>query len=102
MVCCTQHTRCYGICRVNRLGFQTDAIASEEVEQILKHMGMVEPKPKIEFDVKESVRIKVGPFANFVGSVEEILVEKSKLKVHVNMFGRETPLELDYTQVEKI
>ncbi|KAJ3196871.1 hypothetical protein HK101_007369 [Irineochytrium annulatum] len=73
-----------------------------EVEQILKHMGMVEPKPKIEFDIKESVRIKVGPFANFVGSVEEILVDKSKLKVHVNMFGRETPLELEYTQVEKI
>jgi transcriptional antiterminator NusG len=65
-------------------------------------MGMEEPKPKIEFDIKESVRIKVGPFANFVGSVEEILAEKSKLKVHVNMFGRETPLELDYTQVEKI
>ncbi len=48
------------------------------------------------------MRIKVGPFANFVGTVEEILLEKSKLKVHVNMFGRETPLELDYTQVEKI
>ena len=61
-----------------------------------------EPKPKIEFDLKETVRVKVGPFANFVGSVEEILLDKSKLKVHVNMFGRETPLELDYTQVEKI
>ncbi|MDP4095965.1 transcription termination/antitermination protein NusG [Paenibacillus sp. P96] len=83
-------------------GSKPTPLLPEEVEQILKHMGMVEPKPKIEFDVKESVRIKVGPFANFVGSVEEILAEKSKLKVHVNMFGRETPLELDYTQVEKI
>jgi len=83
-------------------GSKPTALLPEEVEQILKHMGMDEPKETIEFDVKESVRIKVGPFANFVGSVEEILVEKSKLRVHVNMFGRETPLELDYTQVEKI
>ncbi|NMM55365.1 transcription termination/antitermination protein NusG [Paenibacillus aquistagni] len=74
----------------------------EEVEQILKTMGMEEPRPSVEFDLKESVRIKVGPFANFVGTVEEIVTEKQKLKVHVNMFGRETPLELDYHQVEKI
>ena len=56
----------------------------------------------MEFELKESVRIKVGPFANFVGSIEEIVADKYKLKVHVNMFGRETPLELDYDQVEKI
>jgi transcriptional antiterminator NusG len=65
-------------------------------------MGMDEPKPVIDFELKENVRVKVGPFANFVGSVEEILLDKSKLKVHVNMFGRETPVELDFTQVEKI
>lgn len=74
----------------------------EEVELILRQMGMEEPKPKVDFELKESVRIKVGPFANFVGTVEEILLDKAKLKVHVNMFGRETPLELDYHQVEKI
>ncbi|BFH16989.1 transcription termination/antitermination protein NusG [Paenibacillus melissococcoides] len=74
----------------------------EEVDQILRQMGMEEPKPKVDFELKESVRIKVGPFANFVGTVEEILLDKAKLKVHVNMFGRETPLELDYHQVEKI
>ncbi|MNC64913.1 hypothetical protein D3C75_1151500 [compost metagenome] len=72
------------------------------MEQILQHMGMEEPKPVVEFDVNESVRIKVGPFANFVGSIEEILIDKSKLRVIVNMFGRETPLELDFNQVEKI
>ncbi|MNI24072.1 hypothetical protein D3C73_776800 [compost metagenome] len=83
-------------------GSKPTPLLPEEVEQILQHMGMEEPKPVVEFDLKESVRIKVGPFANFVGSIEEILVEKSKLKVHVNMFGRETPLELDYNQVEKI
>jgi transcriptional antiterminator NusG len=74
----------------------------EEAEEILKHMGIEEPKPVIDFSLKENVRVKVGPFANFVGSIEEIMPEKNKVKVHVNMFGRETPLELDYTQVEKI
>jgi len=74
----------------------------EEAEQILRQMGLEDPKPKLDFELKDTVRVKVGPFANFVGSVEEILAEKNKLKVLVNMFGRETPLELDYTQVEKI
>jgi len=74
----------------------------EEAEEILKHMGIEEPKPVIDLSLKENVRVKVGPFANFVGSIEEIMPEKNKVKVHVNMFGRETPLELDYTQVEKI
>jgi transcription termination/antitermination protein NusG len=83
-------------------GSKPTALLPEEVESILKHMGMEEPKPKIDFELKEMVRVKVGPFANFVGSVEEILMEKMKLKVHVNMFGRETPLELDFTQVEKV
>lgn len=83
-------------------GSKPTALLPEEMEQILKHMGMNEPKPQIEFELKESVKIKEGPFANFVGSVEEILVDKSKVKVHVNMFGRETPVELDFDQVEKI
>lgn len=83
-------------------GSKPTALLPEEVEQILKTMGMDAPKPVVDFDLKESVRIKVGPFANFVGSIEEIVADKFKLKVHVNMFGRETPLELDYDQVEKI
>jgi len=77
-------------------------LMQEEVDAILRHMGMEEPKPKIDFELKENVRIKVGPFANFVGTVEEIIPDKMKLKVLVNMFGRETPLELDFTQVEKV
>jgi transcriptional antiterminator NusG len=83
-------------------GSKPTALLPEEVEAILKHMGMEEPKPRIEFELKENVRVKVGPFANFVGSIEEILADKMKLKVLVNMFGRETPLELDFTQVEKV
>ena len=61
-----------------------------------------EPRFTHDFTLKESVRVIVGPFANFVGSIEEILLDKGKLKVHVNMFGRETPLELDFVQVEKL
>lgn len=83
-------------------GSKPTALLPEEVDAILKHMGIEEPKPKIDFDVKETVRVKVGPFAGFVGSIEEIMADKSKVKVHVNMFGRETPLELEFTQVEKI
>ncbi|HEY8529844.1 MAG TPA: transcription termination/antitermination protein NusG [Paenibacillaceae bacterium] len=74
----------------------------EEVDQILRQMGMEEPKPVVEFEVKDSVRILYGPFANFVATVEEVMPEKSKLKVLVNMFGRETPVELDFSQVEKL
>lgn len=83
-------------------GSKPTPLMPEEVEQILRHMGLEEPKPVIDFELKENVRVKVGPFANFVGTVEEIMHDKMKLKVHVNMFGRETPVELDFTQVEKI
>ena len=65
-------------------------------------MGIEDPKPKIDFKLKENVRVKYGPFTDFVGTVEEIMPDKAKIRVHVNMFGRETPLELDFTQVEKI
>lgn len=83
-------------------GSKPTALLPEEVDAILKHMGMEEPKPKIDFELKDNVRVKVGPFANFVGTVEDIIADKGKLKVHVNMFGRETPVELDFSQVEKL
>jgi transcriptional antiterminator NusG len=74
----------------------------EEAEAILRQMGIEDPKPKIDFEPGENVRVKYGPFSDFVGTVEEILPDKAKIRVRVNMFGRETPLELDFTQVEKI
>lgn len=74
----------------------------DEVDQILRQMGIQEPKPKLDFEVKDTVKVKVGPFANFVGTIEEIMADKGKVKVLVNMFGRETPVELEFTQVEKI
>ncbi|GAB2695698.1 transcription termination/antitermination protein NusG [Paenibacillus thermoaerophilus] len=83
-------------------GSKPTPLLPEEVDQILKHMGIEDPKPKIDFELKESVRVMTGPFANFVGTIEEIIADKHKLKVHVNMFGRETPLELEVNQVEKI
>ncbi|SDZ62425.1 transcription antitermination protein nusG [Evansella caseinilytica] len=83
-------------------GSKPTPLLPEEVDGILRQMGVEEPKAEIDFELKESVRVKEGPFANFIGTVEEILTDKHKLKVHVNMFGRETPVELEFNQVEKI
>lgn len=74
----------------------------EEVDTIMKQMGIEQPRVKVDFKVKESVKVKEGPFANFLGTIEEISEEKQKVKVSVNMFGRETPVELDFSKVEKV
>ncbi|MDG5788131.1 transcription termination/antitermination protein NusG [Evansella sp. AB-P1] len=83
-------------------GSKPTPLLPEEVEHILKKMGVEEPRAEIDFELKESVKVKEGPFANFIGTVEDIYADKHKLKVHVNMFGRETPVELEFTQVEKL
>lgn len=83
-------------------GSKPTPLKPTEVETILKQMGVEEIKPKIDFTIKEAVKVKEGPFSGFVGTIEEIQMDKRKIKVHVNMFGRETPVELDYNQVEKI
>ena len=72
-----------------------------ELRSILKQVKQ-EPQIRVEFQVGESVRVVDGPFADFLGKVDEINPEKGKLKVLVNMFGRETPVELDLLQVEKV
>lgn len=77
-------------------------LSPAEISHILKQMGMDEPKPKIDFAAGESVRVIDGPFANFVGSIEEVLPDRRKVKVLVSMFGRETPVELEFYQIEKL
>lgn len=78
-------------------------ISEREVEKILSQMeeGVEKPKPKILFEVGEMVRVKEGPFADFNGNVEDVNYEKSKVRVSVTIFGRATPVELDFGQVEK-
>lgn len=78
-------------------------ISQREVDNILHQIqeGIEKPKPKILFEVGEAVRVKDGPFTDFHGSVEDINYEKNKLRVSVSIFGRPTPVELDFNQVEK-
>lgn len=78
-------------------------ISEEEVQKILQQMqeGADKPRHKIEFIVGEVVRIKDGPFTDFNGAVEEVNYEKSRLRVSVMIFGRSTPVELEFAQVEK-
>ncbi|MBB5175000.1 transcription termination/antitermination protein NusG [Texcoconibacillus texcoconensis] len=83
-------------------GAKPTPLLPDEVDALLRQMGEEEPKAEVDFELKESVKVKEGPFANFIGSIEEIYVDQEKLKVHVNMFGRETPVEVGFTQVEKI
>lgn len=82
-------------------GSKPTPLLPEEANRILKRMGVKEEIHDFDFEMKESVRVTDGPFANFTGTIEHIDMDKQKVKVHVNMFGRETPVELDFTQIEK-
>lgn len=73
-----------------------------EAKAILRQMGIEEPKAKIDYSIGQSLRVISGPFQNFIGSVEEIFADKGKLRVLISMFGRDTPVELDFSQVEKV
>lgn len=78
-------------------------ISQREVNEILSQMeeGTEKPRPKVLFEVGELIRVKEGPFADFNGNIEEVNYEKSKVRVSVTIFGRSTPVELDFDQVEK-
>lgn len=78
-------------------------VPDEEVDRITRQIeeGTLKPKPKVEFDKGETVRVTSGPFSTFTGVVDEVNQDKGKLKVLVSIFGRSTPIELDFTQVEK-
>jgi transcriptional antiterminator NusG len=78
-------------------------ISEKEVQNILHQIqeGVEKPRPKVLFEVGEAVRVKEGPFADFHGNVEDVNYDKNKLRVSVTIFGRSTPVELDFGQVEK-
>jgi transcriptional antiterminator NusG len=84
-------------------GRKPPPISEKEVQSILQQMqeGVEKPKPKVLFEIGESVRVKEGPFTDFHGSVEDVNYDKSKLRVSVTIFGRATPVELEFGQVEK-
>jgi len=83
------------------MGTQPTPLRPEEVSQILRRMEAEAPHVKVSFKVGERVRIIDGPFNDFRGTVHEIFAERNKVRVNVNFFGRETPVELDFLQVEK-
>ena len=84
-------------------GTKPTPISAKEVEKIMSQIqeGVEKPRPKVLFEVGEYVRVKEGPFADFNGSVESVNYEKSRLHVSVTIFGRATPVELEFGQVEK-
>lgn len=80
------------------------AVPDEEAERIIRQMeeGIIKPKPKYQFEQGDQVRVIDGPFNNFQGIVEEVKQEKEKLRVLITIFGRSTPVELDFIQVNKM
>ena len=83
-------------------GTRPVSLSHDEVTHILRAMRMEQPRVRVGFLPGQNVRIVDGPFEDFVGTVDEINMEKGRVKVVVNMFGRETPVELDFLQVEKL
>ena len=84
------------------MGNKPTPLRPEEVVSILKRMEAEAPKVKVTFKPGQKVRIVDGPFNDFMGTVDEIDMDKAKVRVLVSFFGRETPIELDFLQVEKM
>src|SRR5437588_5420861 len=85
-------------------GQQPSPLSEEEVQHIVYRVGESKDKPKlkVKFEKNESVRITEGPFASFTGIVDEVNEDRETLKVMVTIFGRSTPVELEFNQVEKV
>ena len=91
-----------GFVGANGTGSKPTALLSNEVGMILRQMGVDDVKTRFDFSLRESVRIVEGPFTNFTGHISEIDQENQKVTVLVSMFGRDTPVELDFVQIEKL
>jgi len=83
-------------------GNKPTPLRDEEVEEILQQMGAEEGKPKVAYEVGQEVKVISGPFVNFAGVIDEVNPERGKLRVKVSMFGRDTPVELDFDQVQRM
>ena len=83
-------------------GSKPTPLLDEEVQVILQRLGMDTVTTELDFELNESVRVNEGPFDSFTGRIEEIDKDKQKVRVLVDMFGRETPVELDFSQIEKL
>ncbi|MEA1939581.1 MAG: transcription termination/antitermination protein NusG [Candidatus Caldatribacteriota bacterium] len=90
-----------GVTRFVGAGGKPVPLKQKEIDNILKQMGKGEKVPKLDIKVGEMVRIVIGPFTGYTGKVREIDFEKSKLKIFISIFGRETSVELDFNDVEK-
>jgi transcriptional antiterminator NusG len=80
------------------------AIPDEDAQKIINQMqeGIAKPKPKIQFEIGDKVQVTDGPFTNFAGVVDEVRADRGRVKVMISVFGRPTPVELEFTQLEKI
>ncbi|AEH52163.1 NusG antitermination factor [Heyndrickxia coagulans 2-6] len=83
-------------------GSKPTPLLPKEINTILKRMGMEEKRADVDFEIGETVTVKEGPFANFAGKIVEMDRDKGRAKVMVNMFGRDTPVELVFEQIDKI
>lgn len=84
------------------MGNKPTPLSQEEVDKIMRRIEDVAPKIKVSFKIGQRVRLVGGPFADFTGAVDEISMEKGKARVLVSFFGRETPVEVDFLQLEKV
>ena len=91
-----------GVTGFDGMANEPTPLRKDEVSKIISRMEAEAPKVKFDFQIGEKVRIGTGPFADFIGSVAEIDIDRAKVRVMVSFFGRETPVELDFLHVEKV
>src|SRR5690625_5351348 len=83
-------------------GTKPTPLFPHEVDTLLKRIGIAETKVRIDFELKENVRVIDGAFANHLGTIEQIDPERDRKRARLNMFGRDTPVELEFTQIDKV